>query len=287
MVQRGHFIDTRVHLRYAGIYLFSYLLLTYSVAYGISAIEAQNTFANYVLTLCRYDAEHYRQIVDFGYRNTKLQSTVVAFFPVYPAICRAVVLATGLPTRWAMILVANVCLAGAVIVLVKLLRLRTFSDPMYESQFRIYTLAAFLFFPTALFWRMGYTESTFILISLLILLGFQQRWKPLPLAVLIGLLTATRSVGIAFLLPLAWRLYQDLKAKQLSLWQIPILLLIGCWGLLAFMTFLYIRFDDPLLFITAQEDWRIGDPAAKPAKWFSLLTLYPVYSVYAPSSAGY
>ena len=69
--------------------------------------------------------------------------------------------------------------------------------------------------------------------------------------VLAGLATATRNVGIFLLVPLAYEWYRNAGYYR---WQGAYLALAPS-GLLIYMGYLWVRFGEPLLFYTDQQDW--------------------------------
>jgi hypothetical protein len=235
----------------------------------------------------------------------------------------------------ALLIVSNVFLAAAFVVLHRWVRLRyaphtlgpdpspptPFPGGEREERLAEWVLLAFAIFPTTFFFRMAYTESLFFLLAVLVLLGMQQRWPLLVIALIAGLATATRPVGVALVPAFALYLWQRSAEppqphpplpplskggteapSRLSKWggrmsagrrvrsfllEAVALLPLSCWGLLAYMAFQAGAFDDPLAFARTQEHWRypVRDPGIDKAT--SLLTLEPLWNLYVPSSPRY
>src|SRR5205807_1571849 len=77
-----------------------------------------------------------------------------------------------------------------------------------------YTLLAMGLLPTTFFWRMAYTESMFLCVAIVAMVAMGRRW-PLPIvAVLVGLATAVRPVGLALLLPMAWHVWNTSASPE-------------------------------------------------------------------------
>ena len=173
----------------------------------------------------------------------------VAFFPLYPLMVRwlGVVFDNNLVV--AGIVLSLACYFGAIYVLYKLVA------PRYGSVVAYRTCLYISIFPTAFYWQAVYSESMFLLLSLVcILWSTQGRWK---LAGLAGLLAAlTRSAGFLLIVPMAvcyveqrdWRL-RRVDADGASLLMIP-------EGLMVWMAYLSLRFGKPLLFAQVQDQWR-------------------------------
>jgi len=223
-----------------------------------------------------FDGMHYLDIVRKGYGLHQQ-----AFFPLYPRLIRFLApyfagrdLVAGLMISW-------ISFALSLFFFYKLIRLN------WEEKFATRAIFYLLIFPTAFFFSMLYTESLFLF---LILASFYfARIKVLPeagsyfartkkwwLAGIFGAFaSATRFVGI-FLFPALliewWMQYQ--KKKKITNYQLLItflpLLLIPL-GLLHYMRFLNIYYQDPLMFIHVQPFFGAGRTGGK------IILLYQVF----------
>jgi mannosyltransferase PIG-V len=138
----------------------------------------------------RQDAVWYLRLADEGWSTDDASA---AFFPLYPLMVRAV--AWVLPDAWpgdellAALLVSNLAFLGALLALFALTA-EAFGDSVAR---RAIVVAAI--FPTAFFFLAPYTESLFLLLSIL---AFREarhdRWG--RVAVFGALAALTRSVGI-------------------------------------------------------------------------------------------
>lgn len=80
--------------------------------------------ADLVSACIRFDALHYLEIVREGYSYDPDRRSVVAFFPAYPLLSRAVSEATGLSAEEAALLTAHIALLVAFVLLARYVRLR-------------------------------------------------------------------------------------------------------------------------------------------------------------------
>lgn len=141
---------------------------------------------NLVTGLVRQDALWFLRIATDGYRATDGSA---AFFPLYPLTVRSVSWLTGGHPLLAALLVSNLAFFGALLALYRLTA-RTFSEGVARR-----TIVYVAVFPTAFFFLAPYSESLFLLLSVLAFLAaHEDRWG---LAALAGAGAAlTRSVGI-------------------------------------------------------------------------------------------
>jgi hypothetical protein len=158
-------------------------------------------------TFTRYDSGWYYQIARHGYRFVAGGPSVgvgkagkVAFFPLYPLLMRYAARLFG-PAESDIylggIFVAWIAFALAMVALFYLARL----DLPDDRAERAVWLAAF--FPFAFFFGLVYTESLFLLLTVLSFYGFRtRRWWLGGAAG--ALATATRVNGILMLPALAW-----------------------------------------------------------------------------------
>jgi Gpi18-like mannosyltransferase len=210
-----------------------------------------------------FDGMHYLDIARKGYGIYQQ-----AFFPLYP---RLIALLTPFFNGKDLV-------AGWSVSVISLFLLMLIFYKLVESDFS-QTIAKrsilyLLIFPTAFFFSMVYTESLFLL---LVLLSFyfarSKRWW---LAGIFGALaSATRLPGIFLLPALAvefWR--QHRKKKEITNYQLLItfipLILIPL-GLLYYMRFLQINYQDPLMFLRVQPYFGAGREAGK------IVLLYQVF----------
>lgn len=182
-----------------------------------------------------FDGEHYLAIAQRGYRDLEY-----FFFPMYPMLIRAV--SSFLPGNftdlaYVGLVISNMCFLFSLIGLYKLVMID------YEERIAFLTILLLIVFPGSFFFASFYTESLFFALAVWAFY-FALRGKWFWAFVLCGLSSATRIVGIALLLGLVTEYFENRNRRNL----LPILILIGISGLIAYMLFLYLRTQDPLAF---------------------------------------
>jgi hypothetical protein len=123
---------------------------------------------------------------------------------------------------------------------------------------------------------MTYSESTFLLICLLFLLGTQRGWPLLGVAFLAGLASASRPVGVGLLLPLLLYAWHRSPSCRAFLGRAALAIPVGCWGLLAYAAYLKANFSDPLAFARTQQHWGSPVPSLE-TKMSALLSYEPIW----------
>lgn len=221
----------------------------------------------------RWDSGFYLTIIEQGYSYSATGMSNVAFFPVYPLLVNLVNSVIG-NAALAGILVSNASLLAALLFLYKLTELE-FGDAD-TAQRAVFYIAAF---PTAFFFSAIYTESTFLLFSVATMY-FARRHLWVWAGVMGMMTSATRIVGVtmAGIVVLEWLRVHGWtisgmlrKASWAGLWHglrrdwvalLPVLLI--PLGILSYMLFLKLQFNDPLGFWTVQAAWQrenLGPPA--------------------------
>ena len=205
-----------------------------------------------------FDGHWFIRIATHGYEGWR-----AAFFPLYPLLVHLgteVVRKVGVSG----ILVSLICYALAMVVLYRLVK----AD--LGSRVALWSVVLLSFAPTAFFFQAVYSESLFLLLTLLSFgAGRNGRWL---LAGVSGLLAAlTRSAGVVLLLPLAWMWLEQRRGRPLALpggkaglVEVPgrpahlaslaCLLLVPA-GVGIYMAYTWARFHDALLFVAAERHW--------------------------------
>lgn len=237
------------------------------------------------------DGKWYKQIAVEGYQYDPNARSNVAFFPVYPLLGRAVMMATGLPAEAALLIVSNLSFFGALVLLAFYVRARY---PDATEDLTGYALLAAALFPTGCFFRFAYTESTFLLLSVLAMYAMLRRWPLWSIASVVGLATAARPVGVALLLPFAIHMFRDRRSSSLHARVAPLFfgrlalyLTIACWGLGSFLAFQYCAFGEPLASFKVQGHWSARPFLPLPERLASLATLEPTRAVYDANSNAF
>ena len=269
-----------------------FLGFSFGFQFLVRSHNAAPSDAGFLGAFAIYDGLWYKRVVEDGYQFKLNGQSNIAFFPVYPLLARWVRAATGLPTEAALLLVSNVSFLAAFVLLARYVRARfPTAQPAAGNTaprgLADYTLVALGLFPTGCFFRMCYTEATFLLLAVAAMYGIQRRW-PLPaVALIVGLATATRAAGVALLAPLAFYIWQSQPTPAARAWRLALWLPLAGWGLAGFMAFQYAQFGDPLAFAHAHGHWRIRPALELPDKLGALATLEPVRAVYDAGSPAY
>jgi hypothetical protein len=240
----------------------------------------------FVGSFAAWDGEHYARIAREGHSFDPERQSNVAFFPAFPLLGRIIATITGLPADVSLLVVAHAFLFLSFTLAAIYIDKPSLSQWLTEASdgnASTFVLLALAFFPTTFYFRMAYSESMFLFEVVLVLYGIQQRWSIWLLAGVVGLATATRAAGIAMLLPLWWSVWDRGETVRNSLLKSVLVIPLATWGLIAFMTFQYLAFDDPLAFARTQQHWDERPPIPFFERLWLELTLEPFWCEYDPS----
>ncbi len=188
----------------------------------------------------RWDSGYYLKIAANGYSSDAVE---LNFFPAYPALVRLVSLGI-LPLTWAGYLIANLAFVGAGLLLWHQVR-REFGEAVAWA-----TLITLVVFPTSFFFSAIYTESLFLLFSMLVY-WFSSRGQYFWAGVFVVLASLTRING--FLLA-AIPLFDLASKKPPRLWlRLTTTSLISGLGLSTYMIYLWLTRGSPLAFLAIQQ----------------------------------
>lgn len=211
----------------------------------------------------RWDARHYLDLMEQWYVTEGDLRLSLVFFPLYPLLGRALVL-LGVPARAAGMLLSNAALIGCGWVLTALVQ------ETYGAKIARRALTLFFFCPVTFFFSMPYTESVFLLTTLLAV--WLARRGRFGWAVVCGALAANaRMVGMATAIPIFWemlrRAWDDYVRRNVHarrtdgafvkralgcvLWVLPVSV-----GLLLYLALNWQLYRNPLQFLIFQrENW--------------------------------
>ena len=233
------------------------------LAKGLLYVAAAQLYGGTEHALCQWDCEWYVHTIAAGYDpeprlrpNTDLSNW--AFFPLFPMLGRLVGLATGLSAFWSGTAVAVLAFTGFAVLSVPY-RALTRKDADQTTW-----LTLLMVYPFSLYFFMVYTESLYLLLTLLLLLAVQVGTFS-GACVATSLAAATRPTGILAIPYLAaegaWRARGafrrglTLSARSRILGDIAFPLAIAPLGLVCYMVYLYHLLGDPLAFSHAQLSW--------------------------------
>jgi Dolichyl-phosphate-mannose-protein mannosyltransferase len=153
----------------------------------------------------RFDANWYAAIAQRGYGATPGD---VHFPPFFPALLRFLGGLVGGDDLIAGMVISQVALIACLALLYSIAG-RTFGESTARR-----TVMLTLLFPTAFFFFSAYTESTFLLFTLLCLLALEkERWSWAGFWAFLAILT--RLQGVALVVPLGWTLLRSSRVGRL------------------------------------------------------------------------
>lgn len=240
------------------------VLTTVALAYVISRLllfaggafwaHRQGYLSDYLHNLpdiwSRWDAPHYVGLIKNWYVNVGDPRFHIVFFPLYPAIGRLLHLATGLSALACGYLISNLAFLGCGIAMFRLVELSQGAAGGARATW------LFMLSPLTLFCSVPYTESVFLLTTLLAV--YCARKGRFVWAVVFGALSANaRMLGMATAIPIFYELLRASHDKPLKRYALSALKVIPVsLGLLAYLLLNYEVTGDPLRFMTYQsEHW--------------------------------
>lgn len=209
-------------------------------------LDKENVLSNFLLSpFANFDGAYYLLIAAKGY------TVNAGFFPLFPLLIHLLSPVFGnKPFLTAEFLAGNLLVGAgfflALIIFYKLIRLD------YRENIAILSIIFLLIFPTSFFFASIYSESLFLLLSLLSFY-FARKKKWIWAGIAGGFLSATRIVGIAMWPALLYEYFKQNKNK-LSIKLIP--LFFAPFGLTAYVIYNTYRWGDPFYFIEAQGNFQ-------------------------------
>ena len=194
----------------------------------------------------KWDGIWYQRIADYGYDPTVAHGNGVAFSPLYPLMVREVANTLSITYVAAGVLISTVCFLIAIVLLHGLIARR--------SGERVARTAVWLtaFFPVAYLFSSVYTESLYLLLTVLAFVLIERGWV-LGSSVVGALTVLARPQGILLTPALAVRIWKDEGRRPswgMALRMLPLLLMPLAY--VAFGAYLYYRTGDPFATQTAQ-----------------------------------
>jgi hypothetical protein len=199
----------------------------------------------------RWDASHYIAVARFGYGNPASPSPDggIGFFPLYPLLMRAVATLTGQTDSNAGLAVIGISLSTVMFLGATALLARLSIDFLEYDEAR-FAVMLFAVAPFAFFYTAAYTESLFVL-EVISAVWFARRGQWWRAAIMAALASATRLVGLAVIggvLYAAWRSRKPLP-------DLVGMAAVGASGFVAFMLYLWVKFDNPTAYFDTQARW--------------------------------
>ena len=154
-----------------------------------------------------WDARHYLDIIQNGYVAEGEARLFIVFFPFYPMLGRCLTLMTGISATAAALIVSNAALVGCGAAMYRLAEMD--GGPTLGRR----AMLLLMFCPMTYFFSITYSESAFLLVTLLAVLFARRR--RFGLAVLFGALASgARLLGMATAIPIFWELLRDCRERR-------------------------------------------------------------------------
>lgn len=211
-----------------------------------------------VQPLRNWDGYWYGLIAEQGYEYHR---AAAAFWPLYPWTVGIFANVFAAPVELVGIVLSHIAFLAALVVVRNLVRLQ--SGAAVADR----TLWLIALFPTAFFFSALYTESFFLLFSVLTFWWAQTgRWKQAGVAAFLAALT--RNVGGALLIPLALVAAARYGRDPRQWPRATAAMLLAPAGSMLYLAYLWLIWDNPLLTFTVQSNW--GRSPAPPWRAFTL-----------------
>lgn len=247
------------------------LVLPFTNTFSMYAIQEASSLPDWIKHWANFDGVTYLLISEKWYKGYGL---IQAYFPAFPILISLVTPALSFLVPLCDISILDVRFISTIILnfvlsFLFLLVANKYFTLRFSLRERANILLSFLFFPTAFFIHTAYTEALFLFLLVLSLYLYQtKRWLFLTLSLLS--LTACRVVGIFLVPALLGDLYIQFARSQekfslsqilrfiRKFYQAIIAILTGSTGLVLFMIYLQLNFQDPLYFFHVQSSFGAG-----------------------------
>ena len=233
-----------------------------------------------------FDSGWYEKIARFGYQYVVDSRVNIAYFPVYPMLMRYVGRLFGTyhaAFYFGGIVVSWLSFVGAMVALYYLARL----DVAPRTALRAVLLTAI--FPFAYFFGEVYTESTFLLFTVLGFYGFRtRRWIFGGLMASVAI--ATRVPGIMMMPALAWIAFRTALPTTKDRGLAVLGLVLALVGFAWYCGFVYSLSGDPFAWVKAIEKWDYhpgGAPWTTPLRIIGHLLTEPYAYLQSSPAAVY
>lgn len=244
------------------LFFISFLAILFIPTFGGSfpyynVVLTPTNLPSWVWGFGNFDGVHYLRIAQNGYDAQFSQ----AFFPLFPLLIRILNLFPKNPALnieiyvdpsyfFTGVVLSNFFFLLSLIFFYKLIRID------FNKKIALGSLILLVSFPTSFYFGSIYTESLF-LFSVLGAFYFTRKRKFLAAGVFSALSSATRILGLLLLPVLLVEIYLRIKKKEMRLHseeftKAIVGVLIVPFGILLYMLYLRLNFNNPLYFFTSQ-----------------------------------
>lgn len=180
------------------------IILFFSIFFIININTNDGALAS---ILSNWDAKIYLNLAENWYQNTGDELNFIVFFPLYPFLIKVLTLLSRSELVSGLIISSSAAIASYYF-LFKLLELKKYSLSAIKK-----ISVLILFSPISVYFMLVYTESLFLLITVLFFYFLEK--KDLNKAAIFGFLASTtKLVGITLVIPLLWHLIFSKSKKN-------------------------------------------------------------------------
>ncbi len=206
--------NVRLLINIALIVLFSRIII--QIFAYIGTLYVRGEALSFEALWRRWDAQHYLSLAEakewYMYIGGSEKTEIfIVFYPLYPALVKIFALITGGNAFWAAELVSTLCLIGSAFFLYKLVLID------YGKKLAFNSVKYMLIFPVSFFFMAPFTESLFVMLSILTFYCLKkERWF---LAGIFGMFAGlTRFHGIILIVPfiIEFLISKDIFARLFS-----------------------------------------------------------------------
>jgi hypothetical protein len=234
----------------------------------------------------RWDGIGFARVARDGYfytpHNDPEDASTLMYFPGYPLAGRLLVV-SGLSAELALLIVSQLCTAAAFVVLAAYVQVRF---PEADANYRGRVLLALGLLPFTFAFRMALSEGPFFLLLISTFYAMQRQVSAGLIALLIGLATSIRPVGVSLLVPLWIFLWQQTPGWRPFLVRACVWTPVACWGAAAFVLYAAWEYGEPFVYVRVQAGFQFPG-TDQDNKWLSLLTLKPFWGHFVSSARCY
>lgn len=225
------------------------LLVIQKEPIGLSGLFSLEKDSKYVQSQIQWDGGHYLSIAKFGY----LFASDFAFFPLYPLIIRSLTAIIGNEIFWGL-LISNLSFFLFLNIINKFLTAK------YSRKIAFNVFVTYLFFPSAFFATVFYSESLYLLFVSMFWYSINKK-KYLLSAIFISLSSFTRVIG-SFLIISFFYNYLNTKSSQINTYKNIIYPFLSATGIIIYMAYLFVAVGNPFQFHSVQALWgrQVTDP---------------------------
>ena len=216
---------------------------------GIGAIGPNQPF-DYWASWAQWDGGHYFSISQRGYQLLG----DYAFFPLYPSVVKLLDFATN-NTLLSGLIISNISFLLFLIVFAKVLTLRFNKSVAFSS------VITFLLFPTTFFAVSFYSESLFLLLTVLVFLFLKNR-NFLLASIAASFASVTRLPGVTLAIAISWAYFANLQFNLGKIKSRSLYICVAFFGFAVYSIFLAANLNDPFAYLSSQSQWQraVTDP---------------------------